>query len=500
MSSGAADFPSLDTLGRDLLAVHTWRRAISLATPFLLTIGFFVFAAQGWLIASVVCTMLLTFFTYGSISHDLVHRTLRLPRAFNEALLCAIELMAFRSGHAYRFAHLNHHARFPAADDLEGAAAGMTWWRALWTASRFSRGSGCSPSARAGSFLDRRRGVRRPRAPDRVTHGDPLDDRTGELRRADDSRKLAFSAHHVIDPARSQRGNSPDADAALSRPNAVNRGARTPVSSRASPLSAGAASQLAGARAPARSIFCAGWGATVEALLLTQHDRGFLETSIGDGRSLLVLSAVVLMGSGAFAIFQATTGNFLPHDTAYLGMTASELCALHGCRILHFMIHDRISFGGVLVAIAVLYLWLALFPLRRRESWAWWALALSSVTGFLSFLSYLGYGYFDTWHGAATLALAPLFVVGLVRTRRLRRNAVAPAPLISVLVTASAARSCCCRASGSAAPGGDHDCRMTSVFVPQDFEYMGISRAAVSAINPRLVPLVATIARVSAAR
>ena len=27
-------------------------------------------------------------------------------------------------------------------------------------------------------------------------------------------------------------------------------------------------------------------------------------------------------------------------------MTASELCALQSCRILHFMIHDRISFGG----------------------------------------------------------------------------------------------------------------------------------------------------------
>ena len=157
---------------------------------------------------------------------------------------------------------------------------------------------------------------------------------------------------------------------------------------------------------------CAGWRATAEALLLTHHNRGFLETSIGDGRSLLVLSAVLLVGSGAFAIFQAATGNFLPHDTVYLGMTASELCALQSCRILHFMIHDRISFGGVLVAIGVLYMWLALFPLRRRESWAWWALALSSLTGFLSFLSYLGYGYLDTWHGAATLALVPLFVVG----------------------------------------------------------------------------------------
>jgi beta-carotene hydroxylase len=126
-----AGFPTLDALGRDLLDVHVLRRAVSLATPFLLTTAFFLFAANQLWIASLVCTMLLTFLTYGSISHDLVHRTLRLPRASNEVLLCAIELLAFRSGHAYRSAHLNHHARFPAADDLEGAAAGMTWWRAL---------------------------------------------------------------------------------------------------------------------------------------------------------------------------------------------------------------------------------------------------------------------------------------------------------------------------------------------------------------------------------
>src|SRR5258708_16231639 len=84
------------------------------------------------------------------------------------------------------------------------------------------------------------------------------------------------------------------------------------------------------------------------------------------------------------------------------------------------MVHDRVSFGGVLIAIGVMYLWLAEFPLRRRESWAWWALVISGGAGFLSFLAYLGYGYLDTWHGAATLGLLPLFIAGLVRTRALR--------------------------------------------------------------------------------
>jgi beta-carotene hydroxylase len=123
--------PDLDVLGHDLLSLSGWRRALSLATPFALAAAFFVSAARGLWVVSVACTVLLTFLTYGSISHDLVHGNLRLRRSLNEVLLCVTELIAFRSGHAYRIVHLHHHARFPAADDLEGAAARMSWWRAL---------------------------------------------------------------------------------------------------------------------------------------------------------------------------------------------------------------------------------------------------------------------------------------------------------------------------------------------------------------------------------
>jgi fatty acid desaturase len=117
------ELPLLDFLGRDLLAVGAGRRVLSLATPLLLAIAFFLLAARGLWIGAIACTMLLSFVTYGSTSHDLVHSTLRLPRTLNEVLLCAIKLISFRNRHAYRDVHLNHHARFPAADDLEGAAA-----------------------------------------------------------------------------------------------------------------------------------------------------------------------------------------------------------------------------------------------------------------------------------------------------------------------------------------------------------------------------------------
>ena len=41
----------------------------------------------------------------------------------------------------------------------------------------------------------------------------------------------------------------------------------------------------------------------------------------------------------------------IPHDVQYLGMTAQDLCRLNQCRIVHFMFHDRVSFGGSLIAV-----------------------------------------------------------------------------------------------------------------------------------------------------
>ncbi|HEV7670740.1 MAG TPA: fatty acid desaturase [Thermoanaerobaculia bacterium] len=131
MSNRPRDLPSLDALGRDLLEVSRWRKAWSLVLPFALTASFFAFGARGRWLAALACPVLLSFLTYASTSHDLVHRNLRLPAWLNEILLSAVELITFRSGHAYRAVHLHHHAHFPASDDIEGSAAGMPWYRAL---------------------------------------------------------------------------------------------------------------------------------------------------------------------------------------------------------------------------------------------------------------------------------------------------------------------------------------------------------------------------------
>lgn len=221
-------------------------------------------------------------------------------------------------------------------------------------------------------------------------------------------------------------------------------------------------------------------------------DEGLIAALVGDGRALFKLFALALMGSGVFVLFQAATGHFLPQDTAFLGLDAQQLCAYFDCRVVHFMIHDRVSFGGVLIATAVMYLWLAEFPLKQGKAWAWWTLAISGGVGFLTFLAYLGYGYLDTWHGAATLALIPLYVMALMRTRSLRSEVQRPVPIDlhsragrgHVLLLAST--------FGMIAAGLTiMTVGMTTVFVPQDLEFMRATAADVRAINAHLLPLIA---------
>jgi hypothetical protein len=228
-------------------------------------------------------------------------------------------------------------------------------------------------------------------------------------------------------------------------------------------------------------------------------DRGLLAALVGDGRPLIMFTGMSLLLSGAFALFLSATGHFLPHDVEYLGMFPEELCAINECRIVHFMFHDRVSFGGAIIAVGMLYLWLAEFPLKAREPWAWWLLLVSGIVGFSSFLAYLGYGYLDTWHGLATLALLPCFVLGLSRSYRelpagrSPRCLLVPGAPLDFRSRAGLGRLLLLGTSVGLVGAG---CTimlvgMTTVFVPQDLTYMGMTDAEIDAVNPRLIPLIA---------
>jgi len=220
---------------------------------------------------------------------------------------------------------------------------------------------------------------------------------------------------------------------------------------------------------------------------------------LGDGRFFLCASAIALMLAGLSALLLGATGRLLPHDEQFLGITAQDLCAMHECRIVHFMIHDRVSFGGSLIAIGLLYQWLTSCPLRQGQGWAWWLLVVSGVVGFGSFFAYLGYGYLDTWHGIATVALLPCFILGLFQSFRTVsppkdiRCLLRPAVQWPWISGPGVGRACLLATAAGMICGGFtiFAIGMTSVFVSQDLTYMGLKVEELHNINERLVPLIA---------
>ncbi len=207
----------------------------------------------------------------------------------------------------------------------------------------------------------------------------------------------------------------------------------------------------------------------------------------------------MLVLSGAFALFLSANQHFLPHDVQFLGMTAEQLCGIQSCRIVHFMFHDRVAFGGALISVGALYMWLAEFPLRERKAWAWWLFIVSGLSGFGSFLAYLGYGYLDTWHGAATMFLFPLFIIGLGRSRQFLEEPSGIRSLFGSEVKTSfrtrygIGRALLLTTAAGMIAGGltIMTVGMTWVFVPQDLEFMGVQPVDLQSVSDRLVPLIA---------
>jgi hypothetical protein len=220
---------------------------------------------------------------------------------------------------------------------------------------------------------------------------------------------------------------------------------------------------------------------------------------LGDGRPLLSFTGLCLILSGAFALMQSASGHFLPHDVSYLGMTAQELCSFNQCKVVHFMFHDRVSFGGAIIGIGIMYLWLAEFPLKQRRPWAWWVFAISGTAGFASFLSYLSYGYFDSWHGMATLLLFPCFLIGMILSwRKLQRprsikSLLKPGINVAWHTRFDIGRNLLLVVSFGLICAGLTILTVgaTIVFVPTDLSFMGLDAAQLQAINPRLIPLIA---------
>jgi len=227
--------------------------------------------------------------------------------------------------------------------------------------------------------------------------------------------------------------------------------------------------------------------------------NGIAPTLLRRGRFLFRVVAFGLMGAGLFALLQSATGRFLPHDLRYVGMDRLQLCGVSDGRLARFMFHDRVSFGGALIAIGLLYLWLEQVSLKAGEAWGWWTFLLAGVAGFGSFLACLGYGYVDSWHALATLALLPPYAAGLAMTSGLVSGS--PKGVFRPNVSSNPVWRTRLRlgrwfllaaAAGLIAGGTTILCiGMTRVFVPQDLRYLRLGASDILAINRRLVPLIA---------
>jgi len=123
--------PSIHELGSDLLCVSPRNLLVAIGRPFLCFGAYWFFAYSRWWVPAILAVAGLQFFTYTSASHDLVHRTLRIPRGINESLLALSEGLAMRSGHAFRITHLHHHRHLAAESDVEANGATGSLWQAL---------------------------------------------------------------------------------------------------------------------------------------------------------------------------------------------------------------------------------------------------------------------------------------------------------------------------------------------------------------------------------
>lgn len=225
-----------------------------------------------------------------------------------------------------------------------------------------------------------------------------------------------------------------------------------------------------------------------------RDDRGIFDVALGDGRFLIALTGVCLALSGGFAILQSASGHLLPQDSHAIGMDAQALAHAANHRLLGFMFHDRVAYGGTLLAIGAGYLWLSAFPLQRRAPWASWALLVSGGIGFLAFLTYLGQGYLDTWHGVATLFLLPVYLLGTWRSRpeNLSFSIVWTdrSPISGSLERAGRLLLGACAAGLILAGATIAIFGMTTVFVPSDLRFIGLAPSSLAQISPSLIPVI----------
>jgi dihydroorotate dehydrogenase len=206
-----------------------------------------------------------------------------------------------------------------------------------------------------------------------------------------------------------------------------------------------------------------------------------------------LLLGLGLLGGGVLALAIASTRVVLPYDEALSGLSRDQLAAINP-RLLDFMKHDRVTLAGTMLAVGIQYAALAAFGIRRGWHWAYVTVGASSLAGFFTFFAFLGFGYFDPFHAWVSAVLLQLTLLAMIG----HLPPPAPAALPDLhddepwrshqwgqllwiihavaLVTAGVVIT---------------TIGMTTVFIPEDLEFLGATAEALVSAHPQLRPLVA---------
>ncbi|MCU1350264.1 MAG: hypothetical protein JWO56_3294 [Acidobacteria bacterium] len=126
----------------------------------------------------------------------------------------------------------------------------------------------------------------------------------------------------------------------------------------------------------------------------------------------LLMGVAILLG-GVLAVAIASTRVILPYDESLARLTRAQMRHLNP-RLLPFMAHDRISLAGTMLSVGIFYIALAWCGIRRGAHWAYVTVIASAGAGFLTFFSFLGFGYFDPFHAFVTAIVTQFMLLCLV--------------------------------------------------------------------------------------
>jgi hypothetical protein len=116
------------------------------------------------------------------------------------------------------------------------------------------------------------------------------------------------------------------------------------------------------------------------------------------GQLLFVIHGAVLIVAGLVITKVGMTTVFVHEDLQFMQTSAADLLDAHP-QLVPLVVHDRATFGGMLIACGVATFLPALWGFRRGQAWLWWALMLAGNVAYgLTILVHFAVGYDSLMH------------------------------------------------------------------------------------------------------